>query len=228
MAGAAEAARRGGFPASTLGRETDTMHGRPARDLRIQENTVNESIHERSPRWRALVATCAFALGLGQSPAMARHPDLELDNLSEAQVSALLQYELDDDDLIDCGLADLKGAVSSEDLVDVLMCALGDDNDDDNEDDLDLDDLEAECEEAGTHVEDVVRAAVASVQRRADASGVRLAFAEGASDLSDSASSWETLDLLIAQSAARLFVRPPKNGVVAAQKSLVKVVFSTR
>ncbi|WP_298826553.1 hypothetical protein [uncultured Piscinibacter sp.] len=189
---------------------------------------MNESTRARPPRLRALVATCAVALGLGQSPAMARHPDLEMDNLSQAQVSALLQNELDDDDLIECGLADLNGAVSSEDLVEILMCALGDDNDGDDEDDLDIDDLEAECEEAGTHVEDVVRAAVASVQRRADASGVRLAFAESPSGQPDPASSWDALELLIAQGAARLFVRPPKSAVLATQKSLIKVVFSAK
>jgi hypothetical protein len=189
---------------------------------------VNESTRAYPLRLRALVTTCAIALGLGQSPAMARHPDLELDNLSQAQVSALLQNELDDDDLMECGLEDLNGAVSSEDLVEILMCALDDDNDDDNEDDLDLDDLEAECVEAGTHVVDVVRAAVASVQRRAGASGVRLALAESMSGQTDQEASWDALELLLAQGAARLFVRPPKSGVVAAQKNLVKTVFSAR
>lgn len=189
---------------------------------------MNESTRAHPLCLRALVATCAIALGLGQSPAMARHPDLELDNLSQAQVSALLQNELDDDDLMECGLEDLNGAVSSEDLVDVLMCALGDERDGDDEDDLDLDDLEAECVEAGTHVEDVVRGAVASVQRRADASGVRLAFAASFADQPDPTASWDALELLIAQGASRLFVRPPKSGVVAAQKNLVKTVFSAR
>jgi hypothetical protein len=176
----------------------------------------------------ALVATCAVALGLGGSPAMARHPNLEMDSLSQAQVSALLQNELDDDDLVDCGLTDLNGAVSSEDLVEILMCALGDENDGDDEDDLDLDDLEAECAEAGTDVEAVVRAAVASVQRRAEAPGVRLAFAASPSGQPEAAASWDALEVLIAQGATRLFVRPPKSAVLAAQKSLVKVVFSAR
>lgn len=189
---------------------------------------MKESTHSRPFPVRALAAACAVALAAWQSPAMARHPDLELDNLSQAQVTAMIHKELDDDDLMQCGLADLNGAVSSEDLVEILMCALGDANDDDDEDDLDLDDLEAECEEAGTHVVDVVRAAVASVQRRAEVSGVRLALAEALSGQADPAASWETLDLLMAQGAARLFVRPAKSAAPATEKSLVKVVFSAK
>ena len=189
---------------------------------------MKPSTRAASPTWRALLTACAIAAGLGQSPVLARHPDLELDNLSEAQLTALILSELDDDDLQACGLDDLNGPVAPNDLVEVLMCALGDDEDGDDEDDLDLDDLEAECEEAGTHVIDVVRGAVASVQRRADASSIRLAFAASLAGTQEQPAAWDTLDLLVAQGSSRLFVRPPKNGVVAAQKSLVKVVFSAK
>lgn len=189
---------------------------------------MKPSTRPASPCWRSPLAACALAVALGAPPAHARHPDLDLDKFSEAQLTALILRELDDDDLEACGLEDLNGPVAADDLIEVLMCALGDDNDDDDEDDLDLDDLEAECVEAGTHVVDVVRGAVASVQRRADAAGIRLAFAAPLAGAPEQPAAWEALDLLLAQGSTKLFVRPPKSGVVAAAKAMTKVVLSVK
>ncbi len=106
------------------------------------------------------LASAALVLALAGAPAFARHPDLDMDRLSNAQIDALVQAELDDDDLVACGLPNLRAAVPDEQMFNIVMCALGDDGDDDGESDLDLDDLEAEMAEANTSLEDVVTAAL--------------------------------------------------------------------
>lgn len=107
----------------------------------------------------ALALLCSAA-ALVPGPAQARHPDLELDDLDDWQLDGLIQAELDDDDLYACGLRDPRGAASVEVLFRVAMCALSNAGDDGDESDLDLDDLEAEMNEAGTTVRHVVWAAI--------------------------------------------------------------------
>lgn len=107
----------------------------------------------------ALALLCS-ALALVPASVQARHPDLELDDLDDDTLDAMLQAELDDDDLIACGLSDPKGAASVDLLFKVAMCALGDAGDSGDERALDLDDLEAEMAEADTTVSAVVWAAL--------------------------------------------------------------------
>lgn len=107
----------------------------------------------------------ALAGVLAGAPAFARHPDLDLDRLSDGQIDALLQAEMDDNDLVACGLPNVRAAVPDQQMFDIIMCALGDDGDDESEQGLDLDDLEAEMAEANTTLEAVVSAAI----QRADA-----------------------------------------------------------
>jgi hypothetical protein len=106
-----------------------------------------------------LVRWClGAALVLAMLPgfAYARHPDLDLDAQSDGDIDELLQAELDDDDLIACGIGDPDAPMSKQQMFNVIICALGDRGDDDDEDDLDFDDLQDEMNEAGTTVEDVV------------------------------------------------------------------------
>ena len=64
-----------------------------------------------------------------------------------------------------CGLNNPDAPKPTEEMLDIILCALDDDGDGDDEDDLDQDDLEAEMEEANTTLEAQVRAAL----ERADA-----------------------------------------------------------
>ena len=114
---------------------------------------------------QSLLMAAGLVLALVQPPAYGRHPDLELDDLDDQQIDALLQRELDDEDLRACGLGNPNAAVDDETMVEIILCALGDEGDSPDEQGLDFDDLEAEMEEANTSVEDVVRQAV----QRADA-----------------------------------------------------------
>jgi hypothetical protein len=115
------------------------------------------------------LASTAFALALAgvltAAPAFARHPDLDMARLSNAQIEALLQAEMDDDDLVDCGLPNVRAAVPDAKMYAVIMCALGDEGDDESEQGLDLDDLVAEMTLSHTTLETVVWAAI----QRADA-----------------------------------------------------------
>jgi hypothetical protein len=117
----------------------------------------------RTPALRRLIVALALlctALVFATGPAQARHPDLELDDLDDDTLDAMLQAELDDDDLIACGIGNPHAAVSVERMFAVVMCALGDAGDSGDERALDLDDLEAEMREAGTTLRDVVWAAI--------------------------------------------------------------------
>ena len=133
----------------------------------------------------ALTALCT-ALAFVPGPVQARHPNLELDNLDEGTLDDLLQAELDDDDLIACGLRDPNGDATVEQLFRVAMCALGDGGDSGNERSLDLDDLEFEMAEAGTTVSAVVWAAIEEADEMTSglpAAGIiRVAFRTGGSE----------------------------------------------
>ena len=111
---------------------------------------------------RGFVATACLcaALAVALGPAYGRHPDLDLDALNDAQLGALIQAELDDDDLVKCGIGNPNASKTKEEMFDVIMCALGDDGDDESEQSLDFDDLEDEMEEAGTTVAEVVQRAL--------------------------------------------------------------------
>jgi hypothetical protein len=115
---------------------------------------------QRKPRWLRSALGAALVLALVHAPAHGRHPDLELDALGDGQLDALLQAELDDEDLMACGLGDPRAPVPKDEMLDIILCALGDDGDDDDEDDIDDDDLEAEMEEANTTLEAQVLAAL--------------------------------------------------------------------
>lgn len=122
-------------------------------------------------QWRAFQRGAVAILGAAcfslAAPVHARNPPRDLDALSDAQFFALLDNEMDDDDLEDCGFGDLNGRHTTQQAYDVIMCALSDEGDTDEENDLDFDDLQAEMREAGTTVEAVVRAAIQDADRRA-------------------------------------------------------------
>lgn len=109
---------------------------------------------------RQCLSVALLAASAATPVALARNPDLELDRISDAQLDALLQAELDWDDLAACGLQNPRAAVPDDALVDIIECALSDEGDDDSESDLDWDDLEYEMNEAGTSIDQVVRMAV--------------------------------------------------------------------
>jgi hypothetical protein len=157
---------------------------------------------QRKPRWFRSAIGAALVLALVHATSHGRHPDLELDALSDGQLDALLQAELDDEDLMACGLADPRVAVPKEEMLDIILCALGDDGDDDDEDDIDEDDLEAEMEEANTTLEAQVRAAL----DRADA----LAFAPPAPNAARVLASPNAALVLASPDAAR--VRAARSG----------------
>jgi len=118
------------------------------------------------PRSRPTVRTFLGAtlvsttLLLAQGAAQGRHPDLDLDALSNDEINELLQDELDPDDLAACGLTNPRASKTVDEMFDIIMCALGDDGDAGDEAELDFDDLEAEMEEAGTTLEAVVERAL--------------------------------------------------------------------
>jgi hypothetical protein len=146
-----------------------------------------KSARKASVSW---LPSAALALALAAAaPAFAFHPDLDLDRLSDGQIDALLQAEMDDNDLVACGLPNVRAAVPDQQMFEIIMCALGDEGDDASEQGLDLDDLEAEMAEANTTLEAVVSAAI----RRADvlalgapltAADLRAAFGHGESVVS--------------------------------------------
>ena len=113
-------------------------------------------LKSRAHRTPIASAALCVALALAQGPAYSRHPDLDLDALNDSQLGALIQAELDDDDLVKCGIGNPNASKTKEEMFEVIMCALGDDGDDESEQGLDFDDLEDEMEEAGTTVEAVV------------------------------------------------------------------------
>jgi hypothetical protein len=98
---------------------------------------------------------------LGQRPIEGQVKDL--DALSPATLDRDLEAELDDiyqslpPDRLD----------SLDDLMDHILEALSDDGDDGTEQDIDEENLEAEMEEAGTSLEDVVEAALERADRLA-------------------------------------------------------------
>jgi fumarylacetoacetate (FAA) hydrolase family protein len=96
------------------------------------------------------------AVALCASPVA--HAQLDLDSLSDDQLRKDLMLELDDvDQLPD----EQEGELDTEaELIDAFMDALQDSGDDEAESELDLADLQAEMEEAGTTVEDMVEQSV--------------------------------------------------------------------
>jgi hypothetical protein len=114
------------------------------------------------PAGRTLLgaALVSATLLLAQGPAQGRHPDLDLDALSNDEINELLQDELDPDDLAACGLTNPRASKTVDEMFDIIMCALGNDGDADDETELDFDDLEAEMQEAGTTLEAVVERAL--------------------------------------------------------------------
>jgi hypothetical protein len=140
-----------------------------------------------------LVATLiATALMWGQAPTQARHPELNLDALSDSAIDRLLQAELDEEDLEDCGLPGPNARVANAKMVEIILCALGDDGDDDDEDDLDYDDLEDEMEEAGTTLEAVVRRAIQNADAIAAAPGELQLVALGLAEVTGSSGTAST------------------------------------
>lgn len=115
---------------------------------------------QRKPRWLRSALGAALVLALAHVPSHGRHPDLDLDAMNDRQLDALLQAELDDEDLMQCGLTDPRAPVPKDEMLEIILCALGDEGDDDDEDDIDDDDLEAEMEEANTTLEAQVLAAL--------------------------------------------------------------------
>jgi hypothetical protein len=104
----------------------------------------------------ALLASALFTLA--QAPSYGQAADL--DKLSEQQLDAALDAELGEDDLRQCGDDDLDAPTSKEDMLQFILCALRDEGDDEGEQVTTWADLEAEMEEAGTTIEEVVRRAL--------------------------------------------------------------------
>ena len=124
---------------------------------------------KRQAPHRAFVATASLCvvLALAQAPAYGRHPDLDLDALDDAELDALIQAELDDHELVKCGIGNVNAQKTEQEMFKVIMCALGDEGDDESEQGLDFDDLEDEMKEAGTTVAKVVWAALEVADARA-------------------------------------------------------------
>jgi hypothetical protein len=122
--------------------------------------------HRNALRRGALALTCAAGLAV-LAPAQARHPNLDLDAISQAQFYEMLDDEMDDDDLEACGYGDLEASHPNEVVYAAVICALKDDGDTGEETDLDYDDLQFEMREAGTTVEKVVWAAIQEADRLA-------------------------------------------------------------
>lgn len=123
----------------------------------------------KRPAHRTFIATASLcvALAAAQAPAWGRHPDLDLDALDDDTLDALIQAELDDHELVKCGIGNPNAQKSEQQMFDIIMCALGDEGDDESEQGLDFDDLEDEMREAGTTVAKVVWAALELADARA-------------------------------------------------------------
>lgn len=181
-------------------------------------------------RQRWLRWMLALALTGSVSLAGARHPDLELDDLSDAEIDQLLQAELDDEDLAACGL-NPRARITVEDMQAIVMCALGDDRDDDDEDDVDFDDLEAEMEEAGRTLEDVVQEALVRADALAHAppSGPAADRPDAApAALADSPESAPADALAVRQYALRNGFIDPGRAAVPPVKQGVRFVIRSR
>jgi hypothetical protein len=161
----------------------------------------------------------AFALGLTLAlalvgaPAVARHPDLDLDRLSDGQIDALLQAELDDDDLLACGLPNVRAAVPDQQMFEIIMCALGDDGDDASESNLDLDDLEAEMAEANTTLEAVVSAAIQRADVLAQGAPLTVNDVRAALGLAEPGVATETREAPVLYAVDDGYVNPGKAAV---------------
>jgi hypothetical protein len=111
-------------------------------------------MRHRLQTWSVVVLLAGAGLTLAQLPVAGQSDDL--DALSPATLDRDLQAELDDiyeslpPDRLD----------SLDDLMDHIIDALSDEGDDRTEQDIDEENLEAEMEEAGTSLEDVVEAAL--------------------------------------------------------------------
>jgi hypothetical protein len=105
---------------------------------------------------RHLLAGCFLGVVLAQGPARAVHPDVDLDTWTDQHLDAAIQAELDDDDLIACGIGNPDAAKTKEQMYRVIICALKDGGDDASEQELDYEDLQIEMREANTTVEAVV------------------------------------------------------------------------
>lgn len=179
-------------------------------------------------RRRGFAAPMRLALGAALALALAsahgRHPDLELDALSDAQIDAMLQAELDDADLAACGLGNPRAALSVDDMFQVVMCALGDAGDDDSEDDLDIDDLEAEMAEAGQRLDNVVYAALVRADALAQAPAARGADDAVARPLADVSATPTPAADLPAPTAAEAVRLALKNGFIDPGKAAVTPV----
>lgn len=111
-------------------------------------------MRNRLRTWSLVVLLAGAGLTLGQLPVAGQANDL--DALDAATLDRDLEAELDDiyqslpPDRLD----------SLDDLMDRILDALSDGGDDGTEQDIDEENLEAEMEEAGTSLEDVVEAAL--------------------------------------------------------------------
>ena len=111
-------------------------------------------MRNRLRTWSLVVLLAGAGLTLGQRPIVGQSDDL--DALSPATLDRDLQAELDD--IYQSLPPDRPDSL--DDLMDHILDALSDEGDDQTEQDIDEENLEAEMEEAGTSLEDVVEAAL--------------------------------------------------------------------
>lgn len=142
----------------------------------------------------AAIAACALLLGARPLPENATVPAVmqtDLDLFSDAQLLRDLRDELDD--ILEG--RDPNENVDPDELHDEVMAAIEDagDEGDPEESEIDLEDLEAEMEEAGTCVEDVVSEIVGRAKEGCDGFAkfaVEVDQPRGGPAASDAGGSW--------------------------------------
>ena len=107
----------------------------------------------------ALVVGAGLLLAQASLPAHGRDV-ADLDELSDDELDEALDDELDDDDLAQCGLADPNGEVTTQQMLTIVECALGDYGDDASEQVITWAKLTREMQEANTTVRAVVWRAI--------------------------------------------------------------------
>ena len=107
----------------------------------------------------ALMVGAGLMLAQASLPAHGQNV-ADLDELSDDDLDEALDDELDDDDLAQCGLADPDDEITAEQLLDVVLCALGDHRDDAGEQIITWAKLTREMQETNTTVRAVVWRAI--------------------------------------------------------------------
>ncbi|KNZ33909.1 MAG: hypothetical protein AD742_04110 [Methylibium sp. NZG] len=109
----------------------------------------------------AMAIVVSLGLMLMQAPlSVQARVVADLDELSDDELDEALDDELDDDDLEDCGLTDANAEVTTEQMLQIVMCALSDEGDDAAEQVITWAKLTREMQETNTTVQAVVWRAI--------------------------------------------------------------------